>query len=51
MAKMEAAKELDEYDDSDDGSEDDSMETVQEEPALQEEPTLPHARNRPKREA
>ncbi|BAT93458.1 hypothetical protein LR48_Vigan05g013000 [Vigna angularis] len=52
MAKMEAAKELDEYDDSDDGSQDDSMETyVQEEPALKEEPTLPHTRNRPKREA
>ncbi|ESW21011.1 hypothetical protein PHAVU_005G033400 [Phaseolus vulgaris] len=49
IAKNEAAKELEGYDDSDDGSEDDSIETyVQEEPALQEEPTL---RNRPKREA
>ncbi|RDY07415.1 hypothetical protein CR513_08477, partial [Mucuna pruriens] len=61
MAKNEALKEDDEYDDDDDNDNDDDdndnkkddiMKThVREEPADQEEPALPHARNRPKREA
>lgn len=46
MAMNEAIMEADEDDDEDDNEDDDDMKAC-----VQEEPALPRARNRPKREA